>query len=325
LCLIGGHEGPSRGESEASDSNQPHTDRLNLTRENLSVLSTEPSYLSAESSLGRWIAAPLEADPEALEVLRNDIIIRQAREKDEESPLLAPKSDGSAPSSHGSAGSWVSTTSSYGRRPRRGRKQYRRKTVTVAAVYTVHAKSESPRFWCTFCGTAFTRRYEWKRHEESSHVPQRLWVCPFAENHTSLEHCPCCNVARPTPEHLSIHSPHICEDQPIESRSYSRQDGLIQHILLCHSNGVRDTPGWRKQLGERARKELPTIPSDSKVLFCGFCGHRSVWWEDRMGHIGNHFEAGYDLTQWWLSRANNLRVADRTGNITLSLCRTILS
>jgi hypothetical protein len=204
----------------------------------------------------------------------------------------------SAPSSESS--------SDTNRRSRRGRRLYT-ETPRSAAIYTLPTKLKSPTFWCTFCGKEFGRRYEWKRHEESVHVPQCMWVCPFVKRDMSLEYCPCCNIIQPKPDHLLNHASQLCENESVESRSFSRQDHLVQHMQLCHPNASGDTAGWRRQLGKRSRQALEPIPPNSKTLICGFCGYTSTWWEDRVEHVGNHFQAGADLTQWWLKRANNCR------------------
>jgi hypothetical protein len=47
------------------------------------------------------------------------------------------------------------------------------------------------------------------------------------------------------------------------------------------------------------------VLQDSPILLCGFCGHRSKCWKDRLKHVGDHFQNRTDLTQWWLKRADN--------------------
>jgi hypothetical protein len=136
-------------------------------------------------------------------------------------------------------------------------------------------------------------------------MPQSMWVCPFVKSDSHLEYCPCCNVFRPTAENLLTHCSNSCNNESIEGRSFSRQDHLMQHMRLCHPNRTEDTAGWRRQLGKSSRRDLSPIPLDSTALVCGFCGHRPTWWGDRVEHIGNHFQTGADLTEWWLSRANN--------------------
>src|SRR6266511_3281616 len=39
------------------------------------------------------------------------------------------------------------------------------------------AVQKDTRYQCTFCCKPFPGKYEWRRHEESVHAPQKEWIC----------------------------------------------------------------------------------------------------------------------------------------------------
>jgi hypothetical protein len=119
-----------------------------------------------------------------------------------------------------------------------------------------------------------------------------------------LENCPCCDTLNPSADHLIIHSSNLCQKEPLEKRTYSRADGLIQHMRQYHFKEYVDTPKRRRRLREEWRIESEEIPQDSPVLLCGFCGDRSKCWKDRIEHVGRHFQMGADMTHWWIKRAD---------------------
>ncbi|EGX51423.1 hypothetical protein AOL_s00054g122 [Orbilia oligospora ATCC 24927] len=66
----------------------------------------------------------------------------------------------------------TSTTSTSSRAPSR-----RKRTMTNNHKTSRRASKSENRFFCTFCGTSFSTKSTWKRHEESIHLMLKTWTC----------------------------------------------------------------------------------------------------------------------------------------------------
>ncbi|KAI9653640.1 MAG: hypothetical protein M1821_006987 [Bathelium mastoideum] len=83
-----------------------------------------------------------------------------------------------------SSGSAKSATS-LGRAPRRGRRRYRHnpygtrpgKDDGKTDPLQEPQGGKTTKYHCTWCFARFARPYEWKRHQETLHVPRQVWVC----------------------------------------------------------------------------------------------------------------------------------------------------
>ncbi|KAK6333815.1 hypothetical protein TWF730_003998 [Orbilia blumenaviensis] len=66
----------------------------------------------------------------------------------------------------------TSTTSTSSRAPSR-----RKRTMTNSHKISRRTSKSENRFFCTFCGTSFSTKSTWKRHEESIHLMLKTWTC----------------------------------------------------------------------------------------------------------------------------------------------------
>jgi hypothetical protein len=171
--------------------------------------------------------------------------------------------------SRGSTGSRIS------RRPSRRGRRLVQNHQEVSATTSALAK-----FLCTFCADQFPDLYSWKRHEESVHLPRKLWIC-----------------------NGELPGSYSCRSKPEEERTFFRKDNLMQH--LRHTHGLSDftiivsIENWERT--------APPIDYNSPILHCGFCGINLPDWGDRVKHIADHFTSGAKPSEWWLKRADNTR------------------
>ncbi|EPS39844.1 hypothetical protein H072_6381 [Dactylellina haptotyla CBS 200.50] len=66
----------------------------------------------------------------------------------------------------------IRTTSTSSRAPSR-----RKRTMTNNHKVSRKTSKSENRFFCTFCGTSFSTKSTWKRHEESIHLMLKTWTC----------------------------------------------------------------------------------------------------------------------------------------------------
>lgn len=171
--------------------------------------------------------------------------------------------------SSGSSSSAGSIDSANSRGPRRGRK--RQREPTQKTLETVIRKRSDPlkKYQCTFCTSDFAQKYDWRRHEESVHFPQKEWVCmPDGPTHNSR--CVFCDLQHPDEKHLESHNCIQCSKAPHSQRTFLRKDKLIQHIGQVHGcphpKGIKD---WCRPVQQ------------SVTLICGLCGLIQQSWNAR--------------------------------------------
>jgi hypothetical protein len=284
------------GTQSPATSSQP-TAVSPLTESNISSFFFLQKQESA-TPLARYVAAPLEEDPVALAVLA-----AHAKsfpwETSCNNPNYKIRHGGSSIAS--SAETWASVASNVSRASRRG---VRRHAKALPTQYILPPKDQERSFYCTFCGAEFSSRYQWSRHEETIHVPRSLWICPFSQHGETHQECPCCFSPSPSPDHLTTHDEKNCLKMPLEDRTFTRLDHLMQHMEQYHMRTHIITLERRKELGKRWLREAEPLPDYSMALKCGFCGYRSNTWKDRVQHVGNHLQQGADLSQWWLRRSD---------------------
>lgn len=126
------------------------------------------------------------------------------------------------------------------------------------------------------CDADFGSKNEWKRHFSTQHMRLGFWRC---------DQCPCTGGRGPN--------------------DFNRKDLFVQHVRRMHfpkaattsnrkkSNKIpkhNDTEAQVLEAAERCHKKVRTPPMKSKCVICEqrFSGHGS--WEERMEHIGRHFE-----------------------------------
>ncbi|KAI8628532.1 hypothetical protein F5Y19DRAFT_486179 [Xylariaceae sp. FL1651] len=164
---------------------------------------------------------------------------------------------------------------------------------------------ESPRrYECTFCEASFGRPYTWRRHEESAHAPQQLWVCALPQHfqEETVAQCPICEksfIANTNEQEGCAHGFLVCWSKAKEDRTFYRKDGLQQHLLTVH---IKDE-NLRHYI-ERLQLDSWTEDISTKVydLRCYFCGYISQSWSQRAKHIVAHFTNGKTMRQWQLAK-----------------------
>lgn len=190
--------------------------------------------------------------------------IKPARSRKGKTPSLRSSSQSST-----SASSTASIDSLDSRGSRKGRKRQREPAQNVAKTIFRKPSSPSRKYQCTFCTHDFEQKYDWKRHEESVHFPQKEWVC-MLNGPVENSRCVFCGGGRVDEEHLSSHKSTQCCDAPREQRTFQRKDKLVQHIKQVHGCGP---PSVMKSWCRPIQRDV--------LLLCGFCSLELPDWKSR--------------------------------------------
>ena len=180
-------------------------------------------------------------------------------------------------------------------------------SAPVPAQIKQRSKSKVTRgrlFVCSFahygCSCTFSAKNEWKRHVTSQHLQLGFYRCDLAD----------CNIhKRSSSDHRHQHhkksrssSHHDHHSADLVANDFNRKDLFTQHLRRMHapwhkenrtnpSAGERDA--FERSLDEvrdrcwQPRRQPPTVSQ------CGFCGqdfHGEHSWDDRMEHVGRHYE-----------------------------------
>lgn len=228
---------------------------------------------TSQSPLATYIDTPLPEDPAQLAAIQKQVesLPRVDSQSSTASHRYKPYSRVNSTHSIGSSGGSCDSLQSYSRSSNRGARRGRRLYAEVQQAEDeefIPNMSRSPAFFCTFCGKELRDRYQWKRHEETLHVPRSLWVCDLA---------PC------------------IEQKGIDERTFMRKDQYVQHVGIGHGR-------MSEELLKDARRDALDIPSGHLALKCGFCGKFCAGWRSRVNHVLKHFQDGMKLTSWWLGR-----------------------
>lgn len=120
------------------------------------------------------------------------------------------------------------------------------------------------------CTSTFTSKNEWKRHVSTQHVKLGFWRC---------DQCP------PSPSAGAAANPSF--------NDFNRKDLFTQHLRRMHGPrrpGAALSDAQVAQHQERCYKRLRDPPSRSGCIFCESVFDGDGSWEDRMEHVGTHFE-----------------------------------
>ena len=175
-----------------------------------------------------------------------------------------------------------------------GRKGRRRQPTVIQ---TSHKSTSSQQFQCTWCLVAFTKKSDWRRHEESQHAPQTEWVCMPEGAHITESgetYCLFCMESNPGQFHLTHrHAISSCLERPSKNRRFDRKDHLIQHISRWHDV----TPAKSSSLaGIISNWQRPIhAPGTEQLWDCGFCEVRGMTWDQRYVHVAGHMKAGLNM------------------------------
>jgi len=165
------------------------------------------------------------------------------------------------------------------------------KTFKSASEYRKHIQTSHTRpFVCTFsvygCNSTFGSKNEWKRHVTSQHLRLGFWRCDLG----------------------------ACAHDPARPNDFNRKDLFTQHVRRMHAPGPKASRPERERweagleaLRQRCWVKSRETPEKSECGFCGCeeAGGRKVAfegagsWEERMEHVGRHFEKGDGARLVW--------------------------
>jgi len=130
---------------------------------------------------------------------------------------------------------------------------------------------------CTACPSSFSRKWEWKRHEDSQHDPQTYWTCMLGDPAVQTDLGWTCAFCDHTRTHRGEMVAHLvrehkinrCTVKPMANKTWTREDKLKQHLQQVHA------------LSETAsRWKSWQHPAVQKAAWgCGYCGACSFTWE----------------------------------------------
>lgn len=166
-------------------------------------------------------------------------------------------------------------------------------------------------FQCTFpgCDSTFTSQYEWSRHEESIHYPQKVWVCCKVINPEDIPGAsPVGNninnsvdVASVWKQLFDTYNFFRCATRPESERTFYRKDQLVQHIKTCHINPAEMSKKEESELlSVMVRKTLPALWEKEAIYnsskesghYCSACSRDLKSWTMRKSHFATHFKEG---------------------------------
>ncbi|KAF2495543.1 hypothetical protein BU16DRAFT_561826 [Lophium mytilinum] len=197
----------------------------------------------------------------------------------------------SSRSSSGSSLASVDSTTNRG--PRRGRKRQRDQSTKEPISVIRRPSDPSKIYQCSFCTSDFLQKYDWRRHEESVHFPQKEWICmpdgPAYDDADGIARCVLCNEALRLPSHFETHNCATCLTNPRADRTFTRKDKLLQHIVQVHKVAQFDND----------KKLNWCRPIQHKItITCGICGIHPATWAERADHLATHFAEGHGMQFW---------------------------
>ncbi|KAI3332698.1 hypothetical protein F4824DRAFT_286169 [Ustulina deusta] len=165
------------------------------------------------------------------------------------------------------------------------------------------------KFYCTSCDSRFATSYLWRRHEESAHAPQQVWICgpqsTLGNTATDLPTppCPICEqILRSDIATDDLEAPNTCSHGFDEcwakseaDRTFFRKDTLYQHIVRVHKRSSEHSKFVQQLQLDYWSPEVDTSGYD---LTCHFCGASNSNWFSRVRHISNHFGEGVTMDEW---------------------------
>jgi hypothetical protein len=142
-------------------------------------------------------------------------------------------------------------------------------------------------FECTFCFKKLSAK-SWKRHEESQHVPQGMWMCMARD---ATQECIFCTDPASSQEETQLckHRSDECADRHVTDRMFDRRDKLVQHIKTYHGCAVSPSlidMSWSPKGSQQSNWD------------CGFCDTTAMDWDTRAKHISKHFRDGKTMSMW---------------------------
>ncbi|GJN67334.1 homeobox and C2H2 transcription factor [Purpureocillium lilacinum] len=231
------------------------------------------SLLSSMTPFERWRHSPPESEPVSESVIQNALDsgvnqgeLGEGTDNFTTTILGSSASDDSmffAPSAH-QYSSEASVSSTYSHRSANSDAAHSARSFDDQSQLpwtnpaSSRARKSKPRtFVCGYCSRAFSKKYDWLRHERSVHAPGDVsWICavplpqgqPFVLwrlGHDQPE-CIFCGQDSPSEEHIQSHEFEACSKRAVQDRSFSRKDHMWQHLFKFH--GCRKWEGWKPDL-----------------------------------------------------------------------------
>ncbi|OAX79775.1 hypothetical protein ACJ72_05902 [Emergomyces africanus] len=180
------------------------------------------------------------------------------------------------------------------RAPKHGRKAKPSQAIQGPYASRSQQRTTDRQFICVFaqygCHSTFAAKNEWKRHVSSQHLQLGFYRCDVG----------CCNVSDSQPS--SSNAPAQSSKLPRSPNDFNRKDLFTQHQRRMHSpwasaNGdcasKEEQEAFDKSL-EKVRKrcwiERRKGPRRSVCTFCSREFSGAYCWDDRMEHVGKHYE-----------------------------------
>lgn len=154
-------------------------------------------------------------------------------------------------------------------------------------------------FICSFahygCTSSFSSKNEWKRHITSQHLQLGTYRCDIGDCNLHRRSSSLALPKRTRPNHRTTPSRQ-------KEKDFNRKDLFIQHLRRMHtpqSVSRHDTSTKKEEaiISQRCWHQQREPPQHS---LCGFCnqefkGERS--WDERIEHVGKHFERDEKLPE----------------------------
>ncbi|KAI8937193.1 hypothetical protein NX059_006403 [Plenodomus lindquistii] len=152
------------------------------------------------------------------------------------------------------------------------------------------------KYHCTACTRSFKDPYAWKRHESGVHGHiDTQWVCTLQEIILIDGKCIFCSDIVNDMAHFGQHGINSCYGEDKRQRTFSRKDGLKQHVLQKHLVTANDyiRKGFEPP---QCWSEQAEMSLDAR--WCGFCLESFDNTPARMKHVAQHFKDGSDMVTW---------------------------
>ncbi|KAI1341340.1 hypothetical protein F5Y15DRAFT_31244 [Xylariaceae sp. FL0016] len=137
-------------------------------------------------------------------------------------------------------------------------------------------------YYCPFCKRCFKTKYAWKRHEESTHAPQKIWIC--ASSATEIESCLLSTCPSNGPETLGLN--------PVRCTHGFQECWQKPELKRTFYGGMPSSSTWSRFIWSE------TVKNQQYDMRCHFCGFIASNWTDRVEHIAAHFEKGFTMDDW---------------------------
>lgn len=182
-------------------------------------------------------------------------------------------------------------------RPSPNRIVKKRQSSSPKTATNSNNRSPTRVFTCSFshygCPSVFVSKNEWKRHVTSQHLQLGFYRCDVGA----------CNVRNQRPPSPTSTTSNKGSPEARRTNDFNRKDLFTQHQRRMHAPWLgsstrqpasqKERNGFERSLEQVRRRcwhEQRRPPAQSQCGFCGmfFSGPRS--WDERMEHVGRHFE-----------------------------------